>query len=59
MLQAGSSRVRLPMGPLISFLSAPNLSSRTMATEFTQPVTKMSTGRLLGVKRGQCVRVTA
>jgi hypothetical protein len=33
--------------------SAPNPSSLTLALWLTQPVTEMSTGRLLGVKRGR------
>jgi hypothetical protein len=56
MLQAERSRVRIPTGSLI-FFSAPNPSSCAMAW-FTQPVSEMSTGRLLWVKRGRRVRLT-
>jgi hypothetical protein len=38
--------------------SAPNPSSRTMAQEFIQPVTEMSTARFLGVKSGRRVKLT-
>jgi hypothetical protein len=38
--------------------SAPILSSCTMATGFTQPLTDMNTRRYLGVKRGQSVGLT-
>jgi hypothetical protein len=41
------------------FFSAHNPSRRTMAPEFTQPVTKMGTGRILGVKYGRRVRLIA
>jgi hypothetical protein len=58
MLQARRSQVRLPMGTQISF-SVPNPSSHTMALRFTQPVAEISTGRFLGRKRGQRVRLTA
>jgi hypothetical protein len=41
-LQAGSSRIRIQMKSFI-FFNLPNILSRTMALEFTQPVTEMST----------------
>jgi hypothetical protein len=47
MLQAGRSRVRNPMRSE-NFVSLPNPSSRTMAVEFTQPVTEMSTKKFFG-----------
>jgi hypothetical protein len=42
MLQAGRSRVRVPMRLLDSF-NLPNPSSRNMALGSTQPLTEMST----------------
>jgi hypothetical protein len=44
MLQAGTSRVRLPMRSLDFQL--PNISSRTMVLWSTQPLTEMSTSNL-------------
>jgi hypothetical protein len=41
------------------YFSAHNKSSRTMAAGFTQPITELSTGRYLGVKRSRRVRLTA
>jgi hypothetical protein len=52
-LQAGRSRVRVPMRPL-HFFNLPNPSSRTMALGSTQPLTESSSG----VKRGRRVRLT-
>jgi hypothetical protein len=46
MLQAGRSRVRVPMR--WNFFNLPNPSSRTMALGSTQPLTSMSTRNLLG-----------
>jgi hypothetical protein len=46
MLRAGSSRVRVPMRSL-NFFNLPNPSSRTMALEFTQPLTETSTSGLV------------
>jgi hypothetical protein len=57
MLQAWRLRVLLTMGSVI-FLSVPNPCSRTMAPEFTKPVTEINTGRFPGVKRGRRVRLT-
>jgi hypothetical protein len=45
-------------GSLISF-RAPIPSSPTMAPGFTQPVTEMSTGRFLVVKRGSYAQFSA
>jgi hypothetical protein len=56
MLQAGRSRLRLPMRPLIVF-GARNPSRRTMAPGFTQLLTEMRTRRFRGVKRGRRVKV--
>jgi hypothetical protein len=42
MLRAGRSQVRVPMTSLNVF-NLPNLSSLTMALEFTQHLTEMST----------------
>jgi hypothetical protein len=44
MLQAGRSRVRIPMS--LDFFISPNPSSRTMVRGWTQPVTEMSTRNL-------------
>jgi hypothetical protein len=43
---------------VIDFFSTPNPSSRTMAPGFAQPLTEMSSGIFLGVKRGRSVRLT-
>jgi hypothetical protein len=48
MLQAGRSRVRVPMRWI--FCNLPNLSSSTMALGSTQPLTEMSTRNLPGCK---------
>jgi hypothetical protein len=48
MLQAGKSPVRVP--DEVDFFNSPNPSSRTMALESTQPLTKMSTRNLPGGK---------
>jgi hypothetical protein len=53
MLQAGRSRVRLPMGSLTSFSNLPNPSRRSMTPGLTEPVTEMSTRRFLWVKSGR------
>jgi hypothetical protein len=47
MLQAGRSRVRIPMRSL-DFFNLPNPSSRTMDLGSTQPLIEMSTRNLLG-----------
>jgi hypothetical protein len=47
MLQAGRSRVRVPM-EWIYFLNLPNPSSSTMVLGSTQPLTEMSTRNLPG-----------
>jgi hypothetical protein len=47
MLQAGRSRVRVPMR-WIFFYNLQNPSSRTMALGSTQPLTEMSTRNLPG-----------
>jgi hypothetical protein len=49
MLQAGKSRVRLPMR-LLDFFNCPNSSSHNMALVSTQPLAEMSTRNLPGVK---------
>jgi hypothetical protein len=49
MLQAGMSRVQLPMMSL-DFFNCPNHSSRAMAPGSTQPLTEMSTRNLPGGK---------
>jgi hypothetical protein len=49
MLQAGRSRVRVPMR-WIFFFNLPNPSNRTMAPGSTQPLTEMSTRNLPGDK---------
>jgi hypothetical protein len=49
MLQAGRSRVRIPMMSLDIF-NWPNPSSRIMALGWTQPLTEMSTRNLPGGK---------
>jgi hypothetical protein len=59
MPQAGRSRIRLPMGVIDFFFNAPNPSMRTLAPEFTQSVTEMSTGRFLGVKRDRRAMLTS
>jgi hypothetical protein len=46
MLQAGRSRVRVPMRWI--FFNLPNSTSRTMALGSTQPLTEMSTRNLPG-----------
>jgi hypothetical protein len=48
MLQAGRSRVRVPMRWI--FFNSPNPSSCTMALGSTQPLTEMSTTNLPGGK---------
>jgi hypothetical protein len=58
MLQSGWSLVQLPMGSLI-FFSTPIPSRRTVAPGFTEPVTEMSEGKFLWVKRERQVRLTA
>jgi hypothetical protein len=62
MLQAGVSRVRVPMKSL-DFFNLPNSSSRTVALMSTQHLTEMSTRNLLtgggeGVKSGRRVGLT-
>jgi hypothetical protein len=54
-LQAGRSRVRVPMRWVI--FNLPNPSSRTMTLGSTQPLTEMSTSSW-GVKGGQSIRLT-
>jgi hypothetical protein len=49
MLQAGRSRVRVPMKCI--FCNLPNASSRTMVLGSTQPLTEMSTKNFPGSKR--------
>jgi hypothetical protein len=49
MLQAGRSRVRVPMR-WIFFFNLPNPSSRIMAMGSTQPLTEMSTRNIPGGK---------
>jgi hypothetical protein len=49
MLQAGRSRVRVPMRSL-KFFNLPNPCSRTMALGSTQPLTDMSMRNLPGAK---------
>jgi hypothetical protein len=57
MLQAGRSRVRVPMRWI--FFNLLNPSSRTMALGSTQPLTEMSIRNLPGgVKGGRLVRLT-
>jgi hypothetical protein len=57
MLQAGRSRVRVPMRWI--FFNLPNPSSHTMALGSTQPLTEMSTRKIPGgVKLGRRVRLT-
>jgi hypothetical protein len=56
MLQAGRSRVRVPMRWI--FFSLPNPSSCTMGLGSTQPLTEMSTRNLPGVKGARRVRLT-
>jgi hypothetical protein len=56
MLQAGRSPVRVPSE--VNFFNLPNPFSRTMASESTRPLTKMSTGHLLGVKGSRRVGLT-
>jgi hypothetical protein len=51
MLQAGRSRVRVPMR-WIFFFNLPNPSSHTMALGSTQPLTEMSTRNLPGGAKG-------
>jgi hypothetical protein len=62
MLQAGMSRVQVPMRSLDFFFNWPNPSSRTVALESTQPLTEMSTnsilGMFLGIKGGRRVGLT-
>jgi hypothetical protein len=50
MLQAGRSRVRLPIWSLNLF-NLPNASSRTMVLALTQPLTEMSTRGVNGDRR--------
>jgi hypothetical protein len=47
MLQTGISRVRFPIRSL-NFFMLPNLSSRTITLEFTQPLTEISTRKFPG-----------
>jgi hypothetical protein len=47
MLQAGRSRVRVPMTSL-DFFNLPNPSSRTVALGWTQPLTEMSARNVPG-----------
>jgi hypothetical protein len=49
MLQAGSSRVQIPMRSL-DFFNLPNPSSRIMTLGSTQPLTEMSPRNILGGK---------
>jgi hypothetical protein len=49
MLQAGRLPVRVP--DEVEFFNLPNPSSRTMALESTQPLTKMSTRNFPGGKK--------
>jgi hypothetical protein len=57
MLQAGRSRVRVPMRWI--FLNLLNPSNRTMALGSTQPLTEMSIRNLSGgVKGGRRVKLT-
>jgi hypothetical protein len=49
MLQAGRSPVQVP--DEVEFFHLPNLSSRSMALESTQPLTEMSTSSLPGGKK--------
>jgi hypothetical protein len=49
MLQAGMSRVRVPMWSL-DFFNLRNPSNRTMALGSTQPLTEMSIRNFLGGK---------
>jgi hypothetical protein len=49
MLQAGRSRVRIPMRSL-DFFSSPNPPSRIMTLGSTQPLTEMSTRSISGGK---------
>jgi hypothetical protein len=53
MLQAGRSRVRVPM----RWIYLPNPSSRIMTLRSTQPLTEMNTRILPGVKGGRRVRL--
>jgi hypothetical protein len=55
MLQAGRSRVRIPMRSL-DFFNWPNPSSCTMVLGSTQPLSEMSIRNLPG---GRCVRLTS
>jgi hypothetical protein len=48
MLQAGKSRVLVPIKSSIFFFNLPNRSGRTMALEFTQPLTEISTKNICG-----------
>jgi hypothetical protein len=58
MLQAERSRVLFPMRSLNIF-NLPNSSSRNMALESTQPLTEMSTRKILvAVKGGRRIRLT-
>jgi hypothetical protein len=57
MLQAGRSPVQIP-DEVDFFFNLPNPSSRTMALGLTQPLTKMSTRNLPGVKSGRRVGLT-
>jgi hypothetical protein len=57
MLQAGRSRVRLPMRSL-DFFNLPNPSSRTVVLGLTQPLIKMSNRNLLGGKQRPARKVT-
>jgi hypothetical protein len=56
MLQAGRSLVLVP--DEVDLFNLPNPSSCTMALRSTQPLTKMSTRNLPGVKSGRCVGLT-
>jgi hypothetical protein len=50
MLQAGRSRVRVPMRCIFFFFDLPNFSIRTMPLVSTQPLTEMSTRKIPGGK---------
>jgi hypothetical protein len=56
MLQAGRSRVRVPLRLLNFFFSLYNPSSRTMALGFIQPLTEMSTRNRIIMFLGSKVR---
>jgi hypothetical protein len=52
MLQAGRSRVQVPIGHWIFFFNLSNPSSLTMALASTQSLTEMSTRNILGMFLG-------